>query len=115
MLNRRQFFGVATGAIVATQVNVVPAITKNPCADIVIPQASPEYVRQYLETIKQMRGIYDYVVVCDDRNNTPEHVDNNELQVDVYIKPVQTPHYMTMNNPTKEDLHELITQTTTLS
>jgi hypothetical protein len=35
------------------------------------------------------RGIYDFLVVCDDSNNTPARVDRNELWVDVAIEPVK--------------------------
>lgn len=34
-----------------------------------------------------LRGIYDYLVVCDESNNTPPRVDRNELYVDVAIEP----------------------------
>jgi hypothetical protein len=36
-----------------------------------------------------LRGIYDYLVVCDESNNTPPRVDRNELYVDVAIEPVK--------------------------
>jgi hypothetical protein len=35
------------------------------------------------------RGIYDYVVVCDTTNNTPERIARNELYVDIAIEPVK--------------------------
>jgi hypothetical protein len=35
------------------------------------------------------RGIYDYLVVCDESNNTPARIDRNELWVDVAIEPVK--------------------------
>lgn len=35
------------------------------------------------------RGIYDYVVVCDSSNNTPDRVARNELYVDVAIEPMK--------------------------
>jgi hypothetical protein len=35
------------------------------------------------------RGIYDYVVVCDDTNNTPTRIARNELYVDVAIEPMK--------------------------
>jgi hypothetical protein len=35
------------------------------------------------------RGIYDYVVVCDDSNNTPERITRNELYVDIAIEPMK--------------------------
>lgn len=44
-------------------------------------------ISEYLEGIKQRRGIYDYCVVCDETNNTPKRIDNNELYIDLAIKP----------------------------
>ena len=41
----------------------------------------------YLATIKAGRGITDYLVVCDETNNTPDVIARNELRVDIYIKP----------------------------
>ena len=42
-------------------------------------------------------GIYDYLIVCDDRNNTSEVIDRNELIVDIYIKPVRVAEYILIN------------------
>lgn len=36
-----------------------------------------------------LRAIYDFVVVCDESNNTPSRVDRNELYVDIAIEPVK--------------------------
>ena len=41
----------------------------------------------YLATIKAGRGIVDYLVVCDESNNTADIISRNELRVDLYIKP----------------------------
>ena len=35
------------------------------------------------------RGIYDYLVVCDDSNNTPTRIARNELYVDIAIEPMK--------------------------
>jgi len=39
--------------------------------------------------IKAKRGIYDYLVVCDTSNNTPERVARNELYLDIAIEPTK--------------------------
>ena len=41
-----------------------------------------------LELVGQ-RALYDYVVVCDDSNNTPSRIDRNELWIDIAIEPVK--------------------------
>lgn len=40
------------------------------------------------------RGIYDYVVQCDEANNTPARIDRNELWVDVAIEPVKAAEFI---------------------
>jgi len=40
------------------------------------------------------RGLYDYVVQCDDQNNTPARIDRNELWVDVAIEPVKAAEFI---------------------
>lgn len=34
-------------------------------------------------------GLYDYRILCDERNNTPAVIDANELVIDIYIKPTR--------------------------
>jgi hypothetical protein len=46
------------------------------------------------EYAKNNGGVYDYVIVCDERNNTPEVIDSNELRADIYIKPTRTAEYV---------------------
>ena len=42
-----------------------------------------------LNDVVAKRGIYDYLVVCDETNNTPDTIDRYELYVDIAIKPVK--------------------------
>jgi len=46
---------------------------------------------------KNTEGVYDYLIVCDERNNTPQVIDNNELVVDFYIKPVRASEFILLN------------------
>jgi hypothetical protein len=46
------------------------------------------------EFAKQNGGLYDYLIIADERNNTPEVIDNNELRATVLIKPVRTAEYI---------------------
>lgn len=36
-----------------------------------------------------LRGVYDFAIVCDESNNTPDRIDRNELWIDVAIQPVK--------------------------
>ena len=40
------------------------------------------------------RGIYDFIVQCDDQNNTPARIDANELWVDIAIEPVKAVEFV---------------------
>ena len=40
------------------------------------------------------RGIYDYLVICDESNNTPARIDRNELYVDIAIEPVKAVEFI---------------------
>jgi len=46
-----------------------------------------------LELVGQ-RGVYDFLVVCDETNNTPSRIDRNELYVDVAIEPVKSVEFI---------------------
>ena len=54
-------------------------------------------VEPYLRDIKGRRGIYDFRVVCDESNNTPEVVDRNEFVGDIYIKPARSINFIQLN------------------
>lgn len=49
------------------------------------------------ENAKNTEGVYDYRIVCDERNNTPDVIDNNELKIDIYIQPVRTAEFILVN------------------
>lgn len=54
-------------------------------------------LRPYFEQAKNDQGLYDYLIVCDERNNTPDVIDANELVVDIYIKPVRVAEFILVN------------------
>ena len=53
-----------------------------------------EQVEQLMNDLVAKRGIYDYLVVCDDTNNTPTRIDRNELYVDIAIEPVKAAEFI---------------------
>lgn len=66
-------------------------------------------LEQYLDLLSA-RGAFQkelgdkgYVVICNSTNNTPATIDDNELNVDIYIKPVRAAEYIR--------LQAIITQT----
>jgi phage tail sheath protein FI len=55
-------------------------------------------VKQAVETffneLVGLRALYDFLVVCDTSNNTPERIDRNELWIDIAIKPVKAVEFI---------------------
>jgi len=47
-----------------------------------------------LNDLVSKRGVYDYVVVCDDSNNTPTRIARNELYVDIAIEPMKAVEFI---------------------
>lgn len=46
---------------------------------------------------RNTQGLYDYQIVCDKRNNTPTVIDQNEMVVDIYLKPVRAAEFILVN------------------
>lgn len=46
---------------------------------------------------KNTQGVYDYLIICDERNNTPSVIDDNSLVVDIYLKPVRSAEFILVN------------------
>ena len=48
----------------------------------------------FLQDLYTKRAVYDFLVVCDDTNNTPTRIDRNELYIDVAIEPVKAAEFI---------------------
>ncbi len=53
-------------------------------------------VEPYLRDVQAKRGIFDFLVICDETNNTPDIIDNNEFRADIYLKPTKSINYITL-------------------
>ena len=51
-------------------------------------------VDRFLSELITQRGLFDFVTVCDDSNNTPARIDRNELHIDVAIQPVKAVEFI---------------------
>jgi phage tail sheath protein FI len=51
----------------------------------------------YLRDVQGRRGVTDFLVVCDESNNTPEVIDRNEFVGDIYIKPARSINFIQLN------------------
>ena len=49
------------------------------------------------DNAKNTAGLYDYLLICDERNNTAAVIDDNSLVIDIYIKPVRTAEFILVN------------------
>lgn len=54
-------------------------------------------VDAFLSNIMTRRGLYDFATQCDAGNNTPDVIDNNELLIDIAVKPVKAAEFITIN------------------
>jgi len=54
-------------------------------------------VEPFLRDVQGRRGIYDFRVVCDETNNTPEVIDRNEFVGDIYVKPARAINFIQLN------------------
>ena len=53
-------------------------------------------VEPYLRDVQAKRGLYGFLVVCDETNNTPDVIDNNEFRADIFLKPAKAINYVTL-------------------
>ena len=51
-------------------------------------------VEPYLRDVKAKRGITDFLVVCDESNNTPDIIDANQFRADIFIKPARSINFI---------------------
>lgn len=62
--------------------------------DKITRDEAKQVVESLMNDLVAKRGIYDYVVVCDDTNNTSDRIDRNELYLDVAIEPVKAVEFV---------------------
>ncbi len=51
-------------------------------------------VEPFLRDVESKRGITDFVVICDETNNTPAVIDRNEFVADIYVKPTKSINFI---------------------
>ena len=51
-------------------------------------------VEPYLRDVQAKRGLTEFLVVCDDTNNTPDVIDRNEFVADIYVKPARSINFI---------------------
>jgi hypothetical protein len=53
-------------------------------------------VEPFLREVQGRRGITDYLVVCDETNNTGEVVDRNEFVAEIFVKPARSINFISL-------------------
>ena len=53
-------------------------------------------INSYLSEVQARRGLTDFLVVCDESNNTPEVIDRNEFVAELYLKPTRSINFVTV-------------------
>jgi antitoxin (DNA-binding transcriptional repressor) of toxin-antitoxin stability system len=53
-------------------------------------------VEPYLRDVQAKRGLYGFFIKCDESNNTPDIIDNNEFRADIFLKPAKSINYVTL-------------------
>ena len=51
----------------------------------------------FLRDVKGRRGVTDFLVVCDETNNTGQVIDSNNFVADIFIKPSRSINFITLN------------------
>ena len=70
-------------------------------------------VEPFLREVKGRRGITDFLVVCDETNNTGHSIDTNRFVADIFIKPARSINFITLNfiaTPTGVEFSEIAGQ-----
>ena len=78
---RRQLQNIATGFVFEPN-------------DKITRDELKQQIEQTLNDLVAKRGVFDYLVVCDETNNTSDRIDRNELYVDVAIEPVKSAEFI---------------------
>ena len=69
---------------------------------------------QFLDTILSADGITSYKVICDESNNTPLVIQNNQLVIDVILQPVYTAESIILNTTVTSTDASVVTTTANL-
>ncbi|QPI17866.1 tail sheath protein [Pectobacterium phage POP12] len=66
---------------------------------------------QYMSNVRALGGCYEYRIVCDTSNNTPDVIDRNEFVGAIYLKPSRSINFIKLNfvaTSTGADFDEII-------
>ena len=59
-------------------------------------------VEPFLRDVQGRRGITDFLVTCDESNNTADVIDRNEFRADIFVKPNRSINFITLTSLRQE-------------
>ena len=62
--------------------------------DVITRSNFVNVVEPFLRDVKAKRGITDFVVICDETNNTPDIIDSNQFRADIFVKPARSINFI---------------------
>jgi len=62
--------------------------------DVITRSNFVNIVEPYLRDVKAKRGINDFIVICDETNNTPDVIDSNQFRADIFVKPARSINFI---------------------
>jgi hypothetical protein len=62
--------------------------------DVITRSNFNNIIEPYLRDVKAKRGITDFLVICDESNNTPDVIDSNQFKADIFIKPARSINFI---------------------
>ena len=64
--------------------------------DSITRNAFTAAISSYLTEVQARRGVTDFLVICDESNNSPEVIDRNEFVAELYLKPTRSINFVTV-------------------
>jgi len=62
--------------------------------DVITRSNFVNIVEPFLRDVKAKRGITEFVVICDETNNTPDVIDSNQFRADIFVKPARSINFI---------------------
>lgn len=62
--------------------------------DYITRRSVTDAFNRFLESLITLRALNDFLVVCDESNNTPARIDRNELWIDLLIQPIKSVEFI---------------------
>jgi len=62
--------------------------------DIITRSNFINIVEPYLRDVRAKRGVSEFIVVCDESNNTPDVIDSNQFKADIFVKPARSINFI---------------------